>query len=99
MPCGSRCFSPSTSRRVWDRRMAKTIMTGYEVEHPAPLAGTVPGWLLFTALVAAPLAWFVQLCVDYGLASQACFPRESPVPTELTVSPAVWPGSLALIIG
>jgi hypothetical protein len=78
--------------------MAKTIMTGYEVEHPAPLAGAVPRWLLVTALLAAPIAWLVQLSVDYGLASHACFPRESPVPTGLTVSPAAWPGSFALII-
>src|SRR5260221_2044530 len=79
--------------------MAKTIMTGYDVEHPAPLADTVPGWLLFTALLAAPLAWFVQLCVDDGLVSQACFPREQPLPNGLQVSPAVWPGSLALMAG
>jgi hypothetical protein len=79
--------------------MANTIMTGYGVEHPAPLAGAVPRWLLFTALVAAPIAWFVQLCVDYGLASQACFPREQPLATGLKVSTLVWPGSLALIVG
>ena len=79
--------------------MAKTIMTSYGVEHPAPLAGAVPRWLLFTALLAAPVAWFVQLCVDYGLASQACFPREQPLPDGLAISPAVWPGSLALMIG
>ena len=79
--------------------MAKTIMTGYDVEHPAPLAGTVPGWLLFMALLAAPLAWFVQLCVDYGLVSQACFPREHPLSNGLQISPAVWPGSLALMAG
>src|ERR1700693_3626334 len=99
MPCGSRCFSPSTSRRVWVRRMAKTIMTGYGVEHPAPLAGAVPGWLLFTVLPAPPTAWLVQLYVDYGLPSQACFPRDKPLSNGLAVSPAVWTGSLALVIG
>jgi hypothetical protein len=79
--------------------MIKRIMTGYDVEHPAPLAGMVPGWLLLTVLGAAPIAWFVQLCVDYGLASQACFPRDHPLPTGLTGSPAVWPVSLALNLG
>ena len=79
--------------------MAKTIMTGYGVEHPAPLAGAVPGWLLFTVLLAAPIAWLVQLYVDYGLASQACFPRDKPLSNGLAVSPAVWTGSLALVIG
>jgi hypothetical protein len=79
--------------------MAKTILSGYGIEHPAPLAGAVPRWLLFTVLLAAPLAWFVQLCVDYGLASNACFPRGNPLPNGLKISPAVWPGSFALIIG
>jgi hypothetical protein len=79
--------------------MAKGILTSYGVEHPAPFAGTVPGWLLFTALLAAPIAWFVQLSVDYGLTSQACFPREQPLATGLDISPQVWPGSLALIVG
>jgi len=79
--------------------MAKTIMAGYGVEPPAPLAGAMPGWLLFAALLAAPFAWLIQLYVDYGLASQACFPRDEPLPTGLTTSPAVWPGSLAVIVG
>lgn len=79
--------------------MADTIMTGYGVEHPAPLAGAVPRWLLFAALLAAPIAWFIQLCVDYGLASHACFPREHPLAAGLEVWPQLWPGSVALIIG
>jgi|SRR3954447_9228615 hypothetical protein len=79
--------------------MSKTIMTGYEMEHPAPFAGAVPQWLLLAALLAAPIAWFVQLCVAYGLTAQACFPRENLLPTGLGISPAVWPGSLALNLG
>jgi len=79
--------------------MPKMIMTGYEVEHPAPFAGAVPQWLLFAALLAAPVAWFVQLCVGYGLTAQACFPRENLLPTGLGISTAVWPGSLALNLG
>src|SRR5215210_451444 len=79
--------------------MAKTIMTGYDVEHPAPFAGAGPRWLLFAALLAAPVAWLVQLCVGYGLTGQACFPRENLLPNGLAISPAVWPGSLALNLG
>src|SRR3954451_8894440 len=79
--------------------MPETIMTGYEVEHPAPFSGAVPQWLLLAALLAAPVAWFVQLCVGYGLTAQACFPRENLLPTGLGMSPAVWPGSLALNLG
>jgi hypothetical protein len=79
--------------------MAKSILTSYGVEHPAPFAGAVPKWLLFAALLAAPIAWFIEVCAGYGLASQACFPREQPIATGLKISPQVWPGSLALIIG
>ncbi|HEX6440664.1 MAG TPA: hypothetical protein VF007_00650 [Stellaceae bacterium] len=57
--------------------MAKSILTSYGVEHPAPFAGAVSKWLLFTALLAAPIAWFIQLFVDYGLTSQACFPARA----------------------
>jgi hypothetical protein len=28
------------------------------------------------ALLGGPIAWFVQLCADYGLASWSCFPRD-----------------------
>ena len=79
--------------------MAKIVMTGYGVEHPAPFAGMVPRWLLFGALLAAPTAWLVQLFAGYGLTAQACFPRETLLPNGLVISPAVWPGSLALNLG
>ena len=79
--------------------MVKTIMTGYQAEHPAPFAGAAPRWLLFSALLAAPIAWFIQLCIGYGLSGQACFPRENLLPNGLAISPAVWPGSLALNLG
>src|SRR5262249_15288849 len=79
--------------------MAKTVMTGYGVEHPAPFTGMVPHWLLFGALLAAPASWFVQLCAGYGLTAQACFPRETLLPNGLAISHTVWPGSLALNLG
>jgi hypothetical protein len=79
--------------------MAKTVMTGYGVEHPAPFTGMVPRWLLFGALLAAPAAWLVQLCAGYGLTAQACFPRETLLPNGLAISHTVWPGSLALNLG
>lgn len=79
--------------------MAKSILATYGVEHPAPFAGAVPKWLLFSALLAAPIAWLIELWIDYGLTSQACFPHEQPIATGLNISPQVWSGSLALIIG
>ena len=76
--------------------MAKTIMTGYDLEHPAPLGDRVPKWLLFTALFGPPAAWFIELCTAYGLTSEACFTREVPLPGGLGVLPWVWPLSLGL---
>lgn len=40
----------------------------------------------FLALFAGPLAWFVQLCAGYALASEACYPgaeRRLTLPAQL----------------
>ncbi|GLI94504.1 hypothetical protein [Methylocystis echinoides] len=58
--------------------MPKQIMEAYGVEHPAPHRGKVSDALLFSALLAAPLAWAAQLLLNYALAANACFPREAP---------------------
>ncbi|MDB6086495.1 MAG: hypothetical protein JWN43_4376 [Gammaproteobacteria bacterium] len=46
--------------------------------HPAPLADRVTPYQVFVGLCGGPLAWFVQLCVGYALASQPCFANGSP---------------------
>ena len=76
--------------------MAKTMMAGYDLQHPAPLADRAPKWLLFTALLAPPIAWFIELCTAYGLTSEACFTREVPLPGGLSLLAWVWPLSLGL---
>ena len=44
--------------------------------HPAPHRQKVsPGALAF-GLVGGPLAWFVQVCANYPMASWPCFPGE-----------------------
>lgn len=58
--------------------MAESILRAYGIEHPAPHAGKVSTWLVLLALLAAPGAWSLQLLVNYGLASHACFPRSAP---------------------
>ena len=50
----------------------------YQIEEPAPHKHKVATEILFAALLAAPAAWSLQLLVNYGLASHACFPRDTP---------------------
>jgi hypothetical protein len=54
------------------------MLQDYGVEPPAPHSERVSLALLFGALLASPLAWSLQLLVNYGLASHACFPRDRP---------------------
>ncbi|MDJ0450749.1 hypothetical protein [Methylocystis sp. JR02] len=59
--------------------MAKDdLLSIYGVEPPAPHRARTSLALLFGALLASPLAWSVQLLVNYGLASHACFPSDRP---------------------
>ena len=47
--------------------------------HPAPQRERVPTIAAAFGLVGGPLAWFLQLCVGYALASWPCFPGATPV--------------------
>ncbi|WP_424360333.1 hypothetical protein [Methylocystis parvus] len=58
--------------------MAKELMNAYGVEPPSPHKHLVSDAAVFGALLAGPLAWLAQLLLNYGLASHACFPRETP---------------------
>jgi amino acid transporter len=42
--------------------------------HPAPLRHQVSRAEAIFAVVGGPLAWFVQLCAGYALATRPCFP-------------------------
>jgi hypothetical protein len=48
--------------------------------HPAPHRGRARPLYLLAGLVAAPLAWIIQICTCEALASQACFPTRHPLP-------------------
>lgn len=47
-------------------------------EHPSPHRAQASPWALWTGLLLAPLAWFVQLAIDTPVLSQACYPRDEP---------------------
>jgi MFS family permease len=47
--------------------------------HPAPKRGEVRPSLVLAGIVAAPLAWIIQICICEALASHACFPKEHPL--------------------
>lgn len=55
---------------------SEELLQAYGLAPPAPQRISMA--TAFAALLAAPLAWSAQLLVDYGLASHACFPRETP---------------------
>jgi hypothetical protein len=42
-------------------------------QYPAPYADRVKTHESFFGLFGGPLAWFVQLCAGYSMASEACF--------------------------
>lgn len=55
---------------------SEQLLQAYGVAPPSPPRISMAA--VFAALLAAPLAWSAQLLVDYGLASHACFPKETP---------------------
>jgi hypothetical protein len=44
--------------------------------HPAPHRERASTLASTFGLLGGPLAWFVQLCAGYGLASWSCFPKD-----------------------
>lgn len=55
--------------------MSERAFESFSAHHPAPHRERVSRALLFIGLGVAPLAWALQLILNYGLASHACFPR------------------------
>jgi hypothetical protein len=47
-------------------------------EHPSPHRGNVSLAALWSGLLLAPSAWFLQLAIDTPVLSQACYPRDEP---------------------
>jgi hypothetical protein len=47
-------------------------------DHPSPHRHRVSLSALLFGLFGGPVAWIAQLVVNYGLASYACFPGDTP---------------------
>jgi hypothetical protein len=48
-------------------------------EKTEPIAPHVGPWLLLFAVAGAPAAWSAHLLINYGLASQPCYPGHAPL--------------------
>jgi hypothetical protein len=70
--------------------------------HPAPHRDQVSAFESAFGLLGGPLAWFVQLCAGYAMASWPCFPREvhhlQPAPGYAWTWSAIVAISIAAVI-
>jgi hypothetical protein len=55
-----------------------THESAHDVKDPAPHRDAASGAVLAFAILAGPAAWGLQLLVNYGFSSQACYPRQYP---------------------
>ena len=72
--------------------------------HPSPHRGRVRYWSLWFAILAAPLAWSLQLLINAGLAAHGCYPNDVPLAAPLwghlnTVSAIVETIALVICVG
>jgi hypothetical protein len=68
-----------------------------ETFRPAPPgSGGIDLGALFFSLCAGPAAWFLQLVVNYALASMACFPHDFPRTHPLPGLEWVGPGRIVI---
>ena len=69
--------------------MSARSATSPEV-HFVARRGGASGGLLWYGLIAPPLVWAVELYLNYGLASHACFPGQAPRASFLSGWERVW---------
>ncbi len=60
-----------------------TADRNYVSGHPQPQPAAIPPAAATFALLGGPLAWFIELCADYWLASWSCFPKDQRGATPL----------------
>ena len=75
-------------------------MSGSSVtaQRPVPHADRVPFHESFFALFGGPIAWFLQLCGGYALASPACFIQGDRSWLPTIGSQWTWPAMLTLML-
>jgi hypothetical protein len=66
--------------------------------HSAPYAGRVKQHESFFSLFGGPLAWYLQLCAGYALASQPCFRDRHRVAVPLPALQWTWTAMVLAMI-
>lgn len=69
---------------------------GTVAEHPQPQPARIPMLAAAFGLLGGPLAWFIELCGDYGISSWSCFPKDHRGLTPIEGGGWSWPTMLAL---
>lgn len=67
--------------------------------HPAPHRYRVASASIAFGVLGGPLAWFVQVCAGYALASAPCFADAQRKAQPLAHLRWTWPAMIALLIG
>jgi hypothetical protein len=60
------------------------------VGHPAPLREVIAPGLLAVAVLAAPVAWSLEVLVNLSVTGLACYPKDQPLASPLVT----WPGAV-----
>lgn len=76
--------------------MAENIVASIGASHPAPHRDRVSLLALGFGFFGGPAAFLIQLVMNYGFASHACFPSERPHTAPISGWGGVW--SLLLIL-
>jgi hypothetical protein len=64
--------------------------------HPQPRSARIPVGAAAFALSGGPVAWFIQLCANFWMASWSCFPTDHRGIKPIAGIDWSWPSMLAL---
>jgi hypothetical protein len=69
-----------------------------ENPHPAPQAHRVGSLESLFGILGGPLAWYLQLCAGYALASQPCFRAGVRMTAPLRAAQWTWPAMILSMV-